>query len=113
MLMSDHINCPGMAGFHPLRGPNDDKFGPRFPPMNQAYDKEIRELARKGYTELGIPQQEGTYAFVCGSAPRPSSLTRAPCLERVPLPHFNVLLVLFLRVCSRQCPIANILVLPR
>eukprot|EP00035_Acanthoeca_spectabilis_P020939 m.435404 g.435404 ORF g.435404 m.435404 type:complete len:308 (+) comp17844_c0_seq1:61-984(+) len=66
MLMSDHINCPGMAGFHPLRGPNDDKFGPRFPPMNQAYDKEIRELARKGYTELGIPQQEGTYAFVCG-----------------------------------------------
>src|SRR5919198_4560424 len=37
MLITDHINLVGMAGFNPLHGPNDATLGPRFPAMNPAY----------------------------------------------------------------------------
>jgi len=43
MLISDHINLIGMAGQSPLRGPNLDAYGPRFPDMSQAYDLELQE----------------------------------------------------------------------
>lgn len=66
MLMSDHLNMPGLAGFNPLRGPNDERFGVRFPGMNQAYDKDIRTICRAGAKELDIDLKEGVYAFVCG-----------------------------------------------
>lgn len=50
MLVKDHINLMGFAGNNPLQGPNDDRFGPRFPPMNQAYDRDLiikaKELAQ-------------------------------------------------------------------
>jgi len=42
MLIADHINFIGMAGLTPLRGPNLDSFGPRFPDMSQAYDPELK-----------------------------------------------------------------------
>ena len=42
MLISDHINC---IGANPLRGPNDTRFGPRFPDMTSAYDPELQEIA--------------------------------------------------------------------
>lgn len=68
MLMNDHINFPGLGGFNPLRGPNEDKFGERFPPMNLAYSGELRKIARAGAAELKMDDhfQEGVYAFVCG-----------------------------------------------
>ena len=37
MLIEDHINFAGMAGFNPLIGPNIEEFGPRFPAMNRTY----------------------------------------------------------------------------
>ncbi len=40
MLISDHLNCMGV---NPLRGPNDKRFGPRFPDMTAVYDKDIQE----------------------------------------------------------------------
>ncbi|MEE8120556.1 MAG: purine-nucleoside phosphorylase, partial [Anaerolineales bacterium] len=46
MLISDHINLIGMAGQSPLRGPNLDAYGPRFPDMSQAYDPELKSIAR-------------------------------------------------------------------
>ncbi len=45
MLIKDHINLIGMAGLNPLRGPNLDVFGPRFPDMSQAYDRPLIEAA--------------------------------------------------------------------
>ncbi len=46
MLITDHLNLIGMAGLSPLRGPNLDEFGPRFPDMSVAYDRELRKLAQ-------------------------------------------------------------------
>ncbi len=42
MLLRDHINLMGMAGLSPLRGPNLDALGPRFPDLSQAYDPDLR-----------------------------------------------------------------------
>ena len=46
MVLKDHINLPGFACQHPLMGPNDERFGPRFFPTNDLYNKEYREIAR-------------------------------------------------------------------
>ncbi len=66
MLITDHINLLGMAGQTPLRGPNLDSFGPRFPDMSQAYDPELKDLARKVAREQEIPMQEGVYICLAG-----------------------------------------------
>ena len=66
MLIRDHINMLGLSGHNPLRGPNDDKIGPRFPDMTTPYDAELRQLARDVASEQGITLQEGVYAYVAG-----------------------------------------------
>jgi purine-nucleoside phosphorylase len=66
MLISDHLNLIGMTGHSPLRGPNLDEFGPRFPDMGQAYDPELANLARKVAGEIGIRLQEGIYICLAG-----------------------------------------------
>jgi purine-nucleoside phosphorylase len=66
MLIRNHINMPGMAGFNPLRGPNDEAIGPRFPDMTEPYDAALRQLARQAAQEEDIPLREGVYAFVAG-----------------------------------------------
>ena len=42
MLITDHLNC---LGVNPLRGPNDDRFGPRFPDLTEVYDREFLQIA--------------------------------------------------------------------
>jgi purine-nucleoside phosphorylase len=66
MLITDHINLPGMAGLNPLTGPNLDEIGPRFPDMSQAYDRQFCELARQTARRLGVPLHEGVYIFLSG-----------------------------------------------
>jgi len=66
MLIVDHINLLGMAGVSPLRGPNLDVFGPRFPDMSQAYDRELHEFARQSAGEAGISLHEGIYICLAG-----------------------------------------------
>lgn len=73
MLISDHINIVGMTGANPLRGPNDENLGPRFPDMSQVYDPELRAIARRVATESEIPLKEGVYVSLAG----PSFETRA------------------------------------
>jgi purine-nucleoside phosphorylase len=63
MIISDHIN---MMGDNPLIGPNVEDWGPRFPDMSNAYDKELRTIAKKVAEELNIPVYEGVYVAVAG-----------------------------------------------
>lgn len=63
MLINDFLN---LAGRNPLRGPNLDEFGPRFPDMSQAYDKELRAIAKAQAAKLQIPLEEGVYCWFNG-----------------------------------------------
>ena len=47
MLIVDHINLAGMGGNNPLRGPNLEEFGPRFPSMTQPYSSRLISLAHR------------------------------------------------------------------
>jgi len=67
MLITDHINMVGMSGLNPLRGPNLDEFGERFPDMSQPYDHELIKLAEKSAKEKGIAYHKGIY--ICLSGP--------------------------------------------
>jgi len=66
MLITDHFNLLGMAGPNPLRGPNMDAFGPRFPDMSQAYDRKLADLARDVAAEENITLYEGIYVCLAG-----------------------------------------------
>ncbi|XP_020353581.1 purine nucleoside phosphorylase 4b isoform X1 [Oncorhynchus kisutch] len=68
MLIKDHINLPGFAGQHPLCGPNDERFGIRFPCMSDAYSKDLRKLALDISHELDYTNfvREGVYCMVSG-----------------------------------------------
>jgi len=66
MLIVDHLNLVGMAGLNPLRGPNLDEFGPRFPDMSQAYDRQLCDLARQAAGQADIPLHEGIYCCLAG-----------------------------------------------
>jgi purine-nucleoside phosphorylase len=68
MLIADHINLVGFGGSTPLRGPNLDEFGPRFPSMTHPYHPELLALARQVATQLNLPLQEGVYASLSGPA---------------------------------------------
>lgn len=66
MLIRDHINLVGMAGLNPLRGPNLDVLGPRFPDMSQVYDIELMKLARREAARAKITLREGVYVCLAG-----------------------------------------------
>ncbi len=66
MLITDHINLIGMAGANPLRGPNDESLGPRFPDMSHVYDRELRQLALEVAQEHDLPLQRGIYVCLAG-----------------------------------------------
>ena len=63
VVISDHIN---LQGHNPLVGPNDDRFGPRFPDMTRAYSKPYREIAVAEARRLGISVYEGVYVALLG-----------------------------------------------
>jgi purine-nucleoside phosphorylase len=63
VLITDHIN---LQGKNPLVGPNDDRFGPRFPDMTHAYDREYQKIALDAAEKLGKPLSQGIYAGLLG-----------------------------------------------
>src|SRR5579883_3003759 len=63
VLISDHIN---LQGANPLVGPNDERLGPRFPDMTEAYSADLRKLAKRTADDLAITLHEGVYAAVLG-----------------------------------------------
>jgi purine-nucleoside phosphorylase len=66
MLITDHLNLIGMAGPNPLRGPNLDELGPRFPDMSRAYDPALCAFARQVAAAEGIQLHEGNYICLAG-----------------------------------------------
>ena len=70
MLINDSMN---LSGDNPLTGPNLDRFGPRFVPMTDAFDVELRSAARAAAQRAGISLREGVYVMLAG----PSYETRA------------------------------------
>lgn len=66
MLITDQLNMVGMAGLSPLRGPNLDELGERFPDMSQAYDRRLMDVARKVAGQSNITLHEGVYACLAG-----------------------------------------------
>ena len=66
MLLTDHVNLIGMGGLNPLRGPNEERFGPRFPDMSQVYDRDLRALAEAVAREKSITLYQGVYICLAG-----------------------------------------------
>lgn len=66
MLIIDHIGLMGMTGFNPLRGPNLDEFGPRFPDMSQAYNRDLLNTARQVARQNQVVLHEGVYIGLSG-----------------------------------------------
>ena len=63
VLISDHIN---LQGANPLTGPNDERFGGRFPDMTMAYDRKFRAIAAAEAARAGVTMPEGVYAALAG-----------------------------------------------
>jgi purine-nucleoside phosphorylase len=63
MVIDDHIN---LMGSNPLVGPNDDRFGLRFPDMTYVYSPKLRALADDTATAIGVTIQHGVYIAVLG-----------------------------------------------
>ncbi|HEY6442841.1 MAG TPA: purine-nucleoside phosphorylase [Candidatus Acidoferrales bacterium] len=63
VVIRDHIN---LQGKNPLIGPNDERFGPRFPDMSDAYFRPYREIALREAKQLGLGVHEGIYAALSG-----------------------------------------------
>jgi purine-nucleoside phosphorylase len=68
MVLKDHINIPGFTGMHPLKGPNDQRFGGRFFAMNNCYDRRWRRLALDVAKQLDHEARVhmGVYAMLGG-----------------------------------------------
>lgn len=66
MLITDHLALVAMTGANPLRGPNYDELGTRFPDMSQAYDRALGDLARRVARENSLELHEGVYCGLAG-----------------------------------------------
>jgi purine-nucleoside phosphorylase len=66
MLIKDHISLITMGGLNPLRGPNIDEFGERFPDMSQPYDHQLLEIAYHSVKENGHNVHQGVYVCLAG-----------------------------------------------
>jgi len=63
MVISDHLN---LMGVNPLRGPNDERFGPRFPDMSAVYSHELQELVVDEAKAIGVEVRRGIYGALSG-----------------------------------------------
>lgn len=106
MVISDHLN---LMGDNPLKGPNLSDFGPRFPDMTEAYNKQLNRILLETGTQLGIDLKTGIYAGLLGPTyETPSEVKMYRILggdavgmstvpENIAANHFGV------RVCGISC----------
>lgn len=70
MILRDHLPLAMWACNGPLTGPNDDKFGPRFPPMSNAYSSKLIKMAQKTFKDLGQADKVQLGCYICGPGPQ-------------------------------------------
>lgn len=63
MVIDDHIN---LMGANPLTGPNDERFGPRFPDMSEVYSRRLRGVANEAGAAAGLSLRHGVYVALAG-----------------------------------------------
>jgi purine-nucleoside phosphorylase len=63
MVISDHLN---LMGVNPLRGPNDERFGPRFPDMSTVYSPDLQEIVIDEARAIGVEVRRGIYGALSG-----------------------------------------------
>ena len=63
MVISDHLN---LMGVNPLRGVNDERFGPRFPDMTEVYSRELQEIVVEEARDMAVEVRRGIYAALSG-----------------------------------------------
>src|SRR6476659_10145788 len=63
MVISDHLN---LMGDNPLRGPNEERFGPRFPDMTAVYSPELQELVVEEAKAFNVEVRRGIYGALSG-----------------------------------------------
>jgi purine-nucleoside phosphorylase len=63
MVISDHVN---LMGINPLRGLNDERFGPRFPDMTAVYSRELQEIVIEEANAIGTEVRRGIYGALSG-----------------------------------------------
>ncbi len=63
MVISDHLN---LIGDNPLRGENDERFGPRFPDLTSVYARRLQDIVIKEANAIGIEVRRGIYAALAG-----------------------------------------------
>jgi len=63
MVIDDHLN---LMGTNPLVGPNDDRFGPRFPDMSEVYSRRLRIVADRAAERIGLALSHGVYVGLHG-----------------------------------------------
>lgn len=81
VFLKDHINLMGFVGHNPLRGPNDTRFGPRFPCISKPYDDQMRIHALDIIRELNIENKVHEGVYTCTSGPNYESIAEVKLLK--------------------------------
>ena len=109
VALEDHIN---LLGTNPLIGPNEDAWGPRFPDMTAAYDRDLLSVLQKASEQTGVPLRLGVYvAFPGPSFETPAEIRMARTLGASlvgmsTVPEVIVARHMGMRVCALSC-VAN------
>ena len=98
MLITDHIN---FFGTNPLIRPNDDKYGPRFPDLTQAYDLEYQQLAKEVASELNLSYKKDYYGTTGPTYETPAEIKMIQTIggDAVGMSTVPKLLLLVMQVC--------------
>ncbi|XP_015043436.2 purine nucleoside phosphorylase isoform X5 [Drosophila pseudoobscura] len=81
MLMHDHVNMLGFAGNSPLQGPNDPRFGPRFPALVNSYNKDLINKALEIGKSMGIESNMHVGVYSCLGGPTYETIAELKALR--------------------------------
>lgn len=82
-MMKNHINLMGLAGMGPLVGPNDSRFGERFPPMKYPYNRAMIKLGRAVAKEIGINSKVHEGVYICAGGPNYETLSEIKFMAKI------------------------------